>query len=71
VVNDVVAAADDGRVYCFSMPGGPRVPGRIYTYAQLTDAVAAQLQRAHYVPVATQTYPGIIPVAVHTYQVKH
>ena len=70
VVHDAVTDADGGRVFVVSLPGGERVPGRAFTYAQLTNAIAAQLQRAHYAPVATHTYPGIIPVAVHTYQIK-
>jgi hypothetical protein len=70
VVHDALAEADGGRVFVVSLPGGERVPGRVFTYAQLTNAIAAQLQGAHYQPVETQNYPGIIPVAVHTYEAE-
>ncbi|MGH2966050.1 MAG: glycosyltransferase family 39 protein [Solirubrobacterales bacterium] len=70
VVHDALAEADGGRVFVVSLPGGERVPGRVFTYAQLTTAIAAQLQGAHYQPVETQNYPGIIPVAVHTYEAE-
>jgi 4-amino-4-deoxy-L-arabinose transferase-like glycosyltransferase len=70
VVHDAVAAAAGGRVFLVSLPGGERVPGRLFTYAQLTNAIATRLQRAHYRPVDTQPYPGIIPVAVHTYEAE-
>src|SRR5262249_1874792 len=69
-VRAAVAEAHGGRIFLVSLPGGERVPGRLFTYAQLTSAIAAELRGADYVPVGEQTYPGIIPVAVHTYRLK-
>jgi Dolichyl-phosphate-mannose-protein mannosyltransferase len=66
VVHRAVATAHHGRIFVVSLRSDQFPRGPI-TYAQRARLVAEKLPRS-YRPVATQTYPGILPVAVQIYE---
>jgi 4-amino-4-deoxy-L-arabinose transferase-like glycosyltransferase len=68
-IDSTVEAVNSRRVFLVSLRTEvPIIPGRP-AYGHVADLLAAKLAR-RYRPVATQTYPGILPIAVQMYEKK-